>query len=572
MVDAAAKMAAAPRPESRLMTTNFCTLFDANYLPRGLALYRSLERVCPDFRLWIFCMDEPTRRVLEALELPAATLVSLSELEEHDAALLSIRSTRTAVEYCWTATPSVCKYVLETTDVDAVTYVDADVFFFSDPQPLFDELGDDAVMIVPHRYAPQYRHKEPETGTFNVQWLTFKRDPDALATLEWWHERCIEWCYHRWEDGKIGDQGYLNDFQRLFDRVHVLEHPGGGLAPWNVSAYRLGERDGLAQVDGKPLVFYHHHSLRLYKPSAAARLAIALGRLRSGVPPLGEPWITNYPVEADERRLVWEPYLRALGEATIEVERTAPGVVPKPPEYPVAELARAAARRARRAVRSVDPAGFAPGALRRYRESWRSSDVASQMLALTDKQLTEPESVAPYRAFAELLAFVVEDPELPRPATFLDIGCGMGAYGELLERHAPGRFAYTGADFSREILDVARTRWPERRFEQRDLFEPGATDGFDVVFASALVDVLAEPERALDMLLGADARLAILHRQRIGSRERVSVVPGYRGQRTYSATVTLDQLEAAAERHGRRIAESVPVDDNVQSFVLVRGT
>ena len=76
---------------------------------------------------------------------------------------------------------------------------------------------------------------------YNVEWVTFRRDPDGLEALNWWHDRCIEWCYQRAEDGKMGDQKYLDDWLVRFERVHVVRHPGAGLAPWNVKAHRLGE-------------------------------------------------------------------------------------------------------------------------------------------------------------------------------------------------------------------------------------------------------------------------------------------------------------------------------------------
>jgi SAM-dependent methyltransferase len=193
------------------------------------------------------------------------------------------------------------------------------------------------------------------------------------------------------------------------------------------------------------------------------------------------------------------------------------------------------------------------------------------MIALTDRQLQYPDDVAPYRAFAELLRILQSRPGLPRPAKFLDIGAGAGAYGELLERWAPGAFAYTGADYSAEIVAAARQRWPGRRFEQRDLFSPGALDGFDVVLASAVLDIMADVGPALEALLASDARWVVLHRQRLDPvRTRVEVTSGYRGQRTYASYLREDELAEAADRHGRRVTASVIVDDGIRSFVLER--
>ena len=102
------------------------------------------------------------------------------------------------------------------------------------------------------------------------------------------------------------------------------------------------------------------------------------------------------------------------------------------------------------------------------------------------------------------------------------------------------------------------------------MHEEHALDGFDIVFASALLDVLADFERVLEALCAADAPWVVLHRQRVGRRAGVEVVPGYRGQRTYRSTVTMELLEDVAARHGRRLAASVHVEGDVQSFLLAR--
>jgi len=61
---------------------NFCTLFDTNYLSRGVALYRSLENVCEDFHLYIFAFDNTCLDILNKMNLNKATIISLKEFED----------------------------------------------------------------------------------------------------------------------------------------------------------------------------------------------------------------------------------------------------------------------------------------------------------------------------------------------------------------------------------------------------------------------------------------------------------------------------------------------------------
>jgi hypothetical protein len=286
---------------SDLGKREFCTLFDSNYLFKAIALYDSLERHCPSFHLTAFCFDARAKRLLDQLALPHLSTVGLAELEARDPQLPAVRDTRSALEYCCTATPALPLYMLETRPaLGEITYLDADLFFYDDPEPLFRELGDDSVLITPHRFPPHLRHHEVN-GLYNVQFMTFRRDSRGLEALHWWHDRCIEWCYFRLEDGKFADQKYLDDWPERFEGVHVLRHKGGGLAPWNVSGYSLGEANGHVLVDNDPLVFFHFHRVRLRDDG-------------------GYDWrAPGYPIPARARELVYEPYLAALDEAKARV-------------------------------------------------------------------------------------------------------------------------------------------------------------------------------------------------------------------------------------------------------------
>jgi hypothetical protein len=563
------------------VTYELCTLFDVNYLPRGLVLYRSLARVCPSFRLRVFCMDAETARILRGLALPSLTVIGLEELERHDPELLAVKPTRTRVEYLWTSTPAICAYCLETEpDLGEITYLDADLMFHSGPGPIFDELGGDSVLIVPHRYSPRWQVHEETSGVYNVELLTFRRDPRGLEALRWWRERCLEWCYDRVEAGKFGDQRYLDDWPERFAGVHVLEHVGAGLAPWNAEQYRIERSNGGVTVDGLPLVFYHHHSLTLVRGiTSLRRLGLGSGTYELTREPLALVWRLDYPMTPPERELVWEPYLRELGGVIGELRGLVPGFdagfVRAEPRLVAHEVVRRARRSLSRARREARPALDAMRARRTggWRDSWRAPEVAAQMEALTAKELTAPDAVAPYAAFQEVLETLVRDYALPDPARLLDFGCGVGHYSELVERYFPGRFLYTGCDFAEPMVAAARRRWPGRTFVVNDLFD-NALDlaSFDLVLAGALLDVLPEWDSGLDVLLGSTTPYVLLHRQRVleDGAPRVEIVSGYEGQTTYRTSVTRAALLAVASRHGYALAEELEVDGPVRTFVFSR--
>ena len=201
--------------ETDVVHYDFCTLFDKNYLFKGLALHESLRRHVEDFTLWILCMDDTAFDVLERLDLPDVKLLSLAQFEDED--LLAAKETRTQVEYCWTCTPSLPLYLLEhEPGLESISYLDADLFFSDDPAPVFQELGEGSIGIVGHRYGPKWEALAEDSGIYNVGFMVFRNDKRALTCLSWWRDRCIEWCYHRVEDGKMGDQKYLDDWPARF--------------------------------------------------------------------------------------------------------------------------------------------------------------------------------------------------------------------------------------------------------------------------------------------------------------------------------------------------------------------
>lgn len=246
---------------------NFCTLFNSAYLSRGITLYNSLCKVSDNFHLYVFAFDDLTYEYLSQRNYSNLTVISLKEFEDNQ--LLSVKNTRTAGEYCWTCTPSTILYCIEKYEINSCTYIDADMYFYSNPDILIAEMGSKSVLITKHRYTKEYDQSDT-SGIYCVQFVTFKNDESGLKVLRWWRNSCIDWCYARNEDGKFGDQKYLDDWTTRFEGVHVLKHLGGGLAPWNIQQYDFkrisGKITGVSKTDGEEFypVFYHFHDFKLF--------------------------------------------------------------------------------------------------------------------------------------------------------------------------------------------------------------------------------------------------------------------------------------------------------------------
>ncbi len=281
------------------MTNYFCTYFDSNYLYKGITMYRSLSRVSQDFKLWILCFDELTYKLLSQMNLDNVELISLEEFEDEE--LKKTKQDRSLVEYFWTCTPSLPLYILSKyPELDMITYIDADLYFYSDPLPIFEEFSYRSILLIEHRYAKDIENKTKNNGIYNVQFITFRNDETGITALRWWRDRCLEWCYRRAEDGKMGDQKYLDDWTTRFSNVCVLKNKGAGLAPWNIIKYNIRRVENEIYVDEDKLIFYHFHYFKMYS-----------NKLFN---------LSTYKLYKEHKKLIYIPHINSLGE-TIQYVR-----------------------------------------------------------------------------------------------------------------------------------------------------------------------------------------------------------------------------------------------------------
>jgi hypothetical protein len=267
-----------------------------------------------DFVLWVLCLDHVTCDVLARIAIPHVRLLSMEDLETDDKRLLEAKPTRSLIEYYFTCTPFLPLYILRHhSEVDVITYLDADLYFFSDPTPIFQEFGKGSILIVGHQFPPHLQGQE-RYGKYNVGLTAFRNDDYGHECLEWWRDRCLEWCYDRVEENRFADQKYLDAWPTRFQNVVVLQHRGAGLAPWNVANYRLRLERGRVWVDSQELIFFHFAGLRqlnrwVYDPALAEYRVRPRGVLKHSVyaPYIDElreaaRWVATFTSEAMSRK------------------------------------------------------------------------------------------------------------------------------------------------------------------------------------------------------------------------------------------------------------------------------
>jgi hypothetical protein len=282
----------------------YCTLFDAGYIARGLALAESLNEHCKPCVLYILCMDDEVELLITQLGTPNVVPVRLAELETVDKQLAGVKSGRTAVEYYFTCKASLIRYVLaRNADGERVTYLDADLFFFSDSSRLDDEIAASSVAVIEHRFTSG-NQRLYKYGRFNAGWLSIRNDATGRVCLDWWRSRCLEWCHDYVKGDRYADQKYIDRFPEMFNAA-IVGNIGANLAPWNIGNYTLTNQDEKIFVDGQQVIFYHFQGVKRLLGS------------------LVESGLASYrqPLSAVARDCLYLPYLEKWREAEIRVDQ-----------------------------------------------------------------------------------------------------------------------------------------------------------------------------------------------------------------------------------------------------------
>ncbi len=242
---------------------HFVVPFDVNYLHKAIICYNSLNNVHKSFIFHAFCFDNLSASILKKKKYKNMKVYYPSDFETRE--ILKSKATKERMyEYYWSIKAFLVKKVIKEQKADMATYIDCDFMFYKSPEIIFKEMGDADVLIQPNNFSYSSVTDFIPVGYYCSCFESFKNTKNGHRVINWWHKKCMEWCFSRFEDNKFADQKYLDDWRIRFKGVREIANVGANVAPWNVQKFDISKEKEEILINGIwPLVYYHFHSLRM---------------------------------------------------------------------------------------------------------------------------------------------------------------------------------------------------------------------------------------------------------------------------------------------------------------------
>jgi hypothetical protein len=232
-------------------------------------LFQTLRRFHPDWELVALITDEPP----PGFQLDLSREPFDRAVYAHDLGIERFRGwlfKHDVVEVCTAVKGPFLHQACETSDADAVIYLDPDTALFSSLDPLLGWLEDHDILLTPHLIDPNEDAEAildndlsaSRTGIFNLGFVAVRTKGEGARFAKWWNDRLLDWCYDDMANGLFVDQRWCDHVPALFDKVKVIRDPGYNVASWNLSTRKITvAKDGEITVNGHRLRFWHFTKL-----------------------------------------------------------------------------------------------------------------------------------------------------------------------------------------------------------------------------------------------------------------------------------------------------------------------
>ncbi len=239
------------------------TSITANYLPKARVLATSIKRIHSNvcFHL-VLCDITPQALVIE--NEPFDSIIPIEELPIPNRESWIFK--HSIVEMCTGVKGIAFQEIFRRYNCDTILYFDPDIVVLSALNNLLEKLEQSSILLTPHLTTPE-QSKEAvldneicslQHGVFNLGFLGVKNSEEGRRFLDWWSNRCLEFCYDDIPGGLFTDQRWIDLVPAFFTEFHVLREPIYNVATWNLThRTATGTLEQGILVNGEPLCFYH---------------------------------------------------------------------------------------------------------------------------------------------------------------------------------------------------------------------------------------------------------------------------------------------------------------------------
>ena len=233
------------------MKINLATYFDKNYLSKFLNLMSSIERFNIDHNFYVLCLDDFVYKFLKKNNFENVEIIALDEIENKYAELRNVKNKREIIEYYFTLSPFLPKYLYEEKKLHQIIYVDTDYYFFNNPSKLINANYDSSVAII-------RQHASLKYGKYNVGLLFFNFNfEETYRIIKKWSQQCLDNCSDKVTSNSYADQKYLDSWISELKYIRVFEPEYTSLAPW--------DSNKVIEENIDNMIAFHFHALKLHQ-------------------------------------------------------------------------------------------------------------------------------------------------------------------------------------------------------------------------------------------------------------------------------------------------------------------
>ncbi len=292
-----------------------CTIVSPNYLHFARTLAASYVAQHPEQAFFVLIVADLHDKTPFEVD-PAFTPVLLSEIGLAD--LRGEAMKYDILELNTNVKPTFMRHLLTRHGLDAIVYLDPDIFLYARLDPVFEALRTASAVLTPHMTAPVFDGHSPSeqdllyNGTYNLGFIAVSGSTEGRRLLEWWEARCLALGFSEGRTGLFVDQKWANLMPGLFTGLVISRDPGLNMAYWNLHERSLEPQTGLpsevinqwqvrtAASELVPLRFFHFSGVEV---EAAGELSRHTNRYTLDARPDLQPLFAAYRAAVQANRL-----------------------------------------------------------------------------------------------------------------------------------------------------------------------------------------------------------------------------------------------------------------------------